>query len=76
MQGPSAVLARDKHLTVPLWPSQPPGEKGDLGEEKDMTKPTDNKIDGAVLTLVDLEGRKDSDAGKTRKGGKQIFSHK
>lgn len=26
---------------------------------------TDNKIDGAVITLVDLEGRKDSYAGKT-----------
>jgi two-component system, chemotaxis family, CheB/CheR fusion protein len=36
----------------------------------------DNKIDGAVITLVDLEGRKDSDADKTPKRGKQIFSHK
>ena len=36
----------------------------------------DNKIDGAVITLVDLEGRKDSDAGKTPKRAKQIFSHK
>jgi two-component system, chemotaxis family, CheB/CheR fusion protein len=35
----------------------------------------DNKIDGAVITLVDLEGRKDSDAGKTPKRGKKIFSH-
>ena len=26
---------------------------------------TDNKIDGAVITLVDLKGRKDSYAGKT-----------
>lgn len=37
---------------------------------------TDNKIDGAVIMLVDLEGRKESDAGKTPKRGKQIFSHK
>jgi two-component system CheB/CheR fusion protein len=37
---------------------------------------TDNKIDGAMITLVDLEGRKDSDAGKTPKRAKQIFSHK
>lgn len=34
----------------------------------------DNKIDGAVITLVDLEGRKDNDAGKTSKRAKQIFS--
>ena len=37
---------------------------------------TDNKIDGVVITLVDLEGRKDSDAGKTPEREKQIFSHK
>jgi two-component system, chemotaxis family, CheB/CheR fusion protein len=36
----------------------------------------DNKIDGVVTTLVDLEGRKDSDAGKTPKRAKQIFSHR
>ena len=44
--GAGAVLGADKHLTVNLWPGQPPGEKGGLGEEKDMTKPTDNQIDG------------------------------
>jgi two-component system CheB/CheR fusion protein len=37
---------------------------------------TDNKIDGAVHTLVDLEGRKESDAGKTPNRAKQIFSRK
>jgi two-component system, chemotaxis family, CheB/CheR fusion protein len=26
---------------------------------------TDNKIDGAVITMVDVEGRKDSYVGKT-----------
>jgi len=36
----------------------------------------DNKIDGAVSMLVDLEGRKESDAGKTPKCAKQIFSLK
>jgi len=35
-----------------------------------------NKIYGAVITLVDLEERKESDAGKTPKRAKQIFSHK
>jgi acetyl esterase/lipase len=42
-----SLRARDQqHLTVNLWPGQAPGEKAGLGEEKDMTKPTDNKIDG------------------------------
>jgi two-component system CheB/CheR fusion protein len=36
----------------------------------------DNKIDGGVIMLVDLEGTKDSDAGETPKRAKQIFSHK
>jgi len=31
---------------VALWPGQAPGEKGDIGEEKDMTKPSDNVIAG------------------------------
>ena len=30
-------------------------------------RPHDNKIDGVVITLVELEGRKDSDADKTSK---------
>jgi acetyl esterase/lipase len=46
LHGAGAGLAANKHLTVNLWPGPPPGEKGGLGEEKDMTKPTDNKIDG------------------------------
>ena len=36
----------------------------------------DNKIDGGVITLVDLKGRKESDARKTPERAKQIFSHK
>jgi hypothetical protein len=36
----------------------------------------DNKMDGGVIMLVDLEGTKDSDAGETPKRAKQIFSHK
>jgi two-component system CheB/CheR fusion protein len=37
---------------------------------------TDNKIDGAVITLVDLEGKKESYAGKPPNRTKQVFSHK
>ncbi len=29
-----------------LWPNTAPGEKGDIGEERDMTKPTENLIAG------------------------------
>src|SRR5207244_4780797 len=32
--------------TIELWPNGAPGEKGDLGEERDMTKPTDGLIAG------------------------------
>lgn len=31
---------------IDLWPATAPGEKGDIGEEKDMTKPADNLIAG------------------------------
>jgi two-component system CheB/CheR fusion protein len=37
---------------------------------------TDNKIDGAVITLVDLEGKKDSYAGKTLRRAKQASPRK
>jgi two-component system CheB/CheR fusion protein len=33
---------------------------------------TDNKIDGAVITLVDLEARKHGPAGKTPKRAKHV----
>jgi hypothetical protein len=32
---------------------------------------TDNKIDGAVITLVDLQGKKESYAGKTSNRAKE-----
>jgi hypothetical protein len=37
---------------------------------------TDNKIDGAVITLVDLEGKKESYAGKTPNRTKQGLPQK
>lgn len=38
--------------TLDLWPGTAPGEKGDLGEEKDLTKPTDGQIAGrSVIRL-------------------------
>lgn len=32
--------------TIELWPQGAPGEKGDIGQESDMTKPTDNLVAG------------------------------
>ena len=36
-------------IVVNLWPDVAPGEKGDIGEEKDMTKPTDGKPGGKSI---------------------------
>lgn len=36
-------------LAIELWPSTPPGEQGGLGEERDLTKPSDNLIAGKPL---------------------------
>jgi len=33
---------------------------------------TDNKIDGAVITLVDIDGKKKENAGKTPNRAKQV----
>lgn len=39
-------LAADPVKMLSLWPGTAPGETGSVGEEKDMTKPTDNLIAG------------------------------
>ncbi len=49
-----ALIALPIHLAAadapsPLWPAIAPGEKGGLGEEKDMTKPTDGRIAGRTV---------------------------
>src|SRR5436305_798995 len=31
---------------MPLWPGEAPGEKGDIGEERDMTKPAEGIVAG------------------------------
>lgn len=40
------VLAFAAPKEIPLWPRGAPGEKGNIGPEKDMTKATDNLIAG------------------------------
>jgi acetyl esterase/lipase len=47
--GPGNSLAADPSSVIELWPNGAPGEKGDIGEEKDMTKPTENLVAGRRL---------------------------
>ncbi|HXG46875.1 MAG TPA: alpha/beta hydrolase [Methylomirabilota bacterium] len=44
-----AGRAAEPAAVIKLWPHGAPGEKGDLGEEHDTTKPTDNLIAGRRL---------------------------
>src|SRR5579871_4058777 len=37
---------------VLLWPGLAPGDKGDIGEERDTTKPTDNLIAGKRVARI------------------------
>jgi acetyl esterase/lipase len=47
-----AVLAASASEPLALWPKGAPGEKGDIGEERDMTKPSDGLVGGKpVLRL-------------------------
>ena len=39
-------LATEPKKVIELWPNGAPGEKGNIGEEKDTTKPTDQLIAG------------------------------
>lgn len=42
----STALASEAAKIIDLWPNGAPGEKGDIGEERDMTKSTDGLIAG------------------------------
>lgn len=57
---------------IPIWPGDAPGEKGDIGEEKDMQKPTDGKVGGKTViklgnvskpTLTVYKPAKEKDTG-------------
>lgn len=37
---------------IPLWPAEVPGEKGDIGEEKDMSKPKDRDVSGRPVVRI------------------------
>ena len=42
----AAALAAGPPAAIPLWPGTPPGEKQDLGEEKDTSKPDSGLVAG------------------------------
>jgi len=42
----SSCFAAAPSKVIELWPQGAPGEKGDIGEERDMTKPSDGLIAG------------------------------
>ncbi len=43
------ALAAEVSAPIPLWPHGAPGEKGDLGEEKDLSKPNEGLVAGKPL---------------------------
>lgn len=45
----TAEAAPAPPTVLPLWPQGAPGESGNIGEERDMTKPTDNLVGGRPL---------------------------
>ena len=47
--------AAEPSKVIELWPGGAPGEKGNLGEEKDTTKPTDQLIAGGrIIKLANV----------------------
>jgi acetyl esterase/lipase len=44
-----AVPNQNPSAPIVLWPKGAPGEKGNIGEEKDLTKPSDGKISGKPI---------------------------
>ncbi len=49
------ALASQPPQVIDLWPGTAPGDKGDIGPERDMTKPTDDLVGGKrVVRLGDV----------------------
>lgn len=48
----SNLVASERNPVLPLWPNGAPGERNNLGEERDMTKATDGQVAGrSVIRL-------------------------
>jgi acetyl esterase/lipase len=50
----AVVAAATDSAPLVLWPGTPPGDKGDLGPEKDTTKPTDGLVAGKPVIRLGL----------------------
>lgn len=44
--------ARETPVLVDLWPGRPPGETGEVGPEKDLSKPTDGQVAGRPVVRL------------------------
>ena len=47
-----APSAAEPSKLIALWPGRAPGDKGELGEEKDTTKPTDHLVADKHVTRL------------------------
>src|SRR5207248_946860 len=45
-------LASEPNKVINLWPGAAPGEKGDIGEEQDTTKPSDHMVAGKRVARI------------------------
>lgn len=61
------ALAQEKPQAIPIWPGTAPGEKGDIGEEKDTTPPGKDTIirlgNVSVPTISVYKPAPDKDTG-------------
>jgi acetyl esterase/lipase len=71
---PFQTEGADASTPIDLWPGVVPGEKGDIGDEKDTTKPTDGLVAGQRVvrignvskpTLTFYRPAKEKDTGTT-----------
>ena len=49
---PTPSVSAAAPVVVDLWPQGAPGEQGDIGQEMDMTKPTENLVAGQRLVRL------------------------
>jgi acetyl esterase/lipase len=48
----TTVLAAEPTKVINLWPGTAPGDKGDIGEEQDTTKPSDHMVAGKRVARI------------------------
>src|SRR4051794_39751810 len=48
----SSLRAEDEPKPIPLWPSDAPGEKGDIGPERDTSKPGEGLVAGKPIIRI------------------------